>query len=106
VSFNILNRLLCNSENNSHLIAQKNYWIQDSACNWIRVLDRMREYSNRQIRRKIYREDTGLACASRAYLWREGRRIGDVFQIIESENSETAIDIHTAYDLFMEERID
>ena len=64
----------------------------------------MREYSSRQVRRKIYREDTGMACASRAYLWREGRRIGDKVELIDNENTETAIDIHSAFDLYLAEK--
>jgi len=64
----------------------------------------MKEYSNRQDRRSIVREDTGMACASRASLWREGRRIGDCVEIIENNLSETSIDIHTAFDLFLAEQ--
>lgn len=82
----------------------KNFWEQGENGGWERVLPWMREYSNRQIRRKIYREDTGLACASRASLWREGRRIGDQVEIIENDLSETSIDIHTAFDLFLAEQ--
>lgn len=82
----------------------KNYWEQGDDGTWGRVLPWMREYSNRQVRRKIYREDTGLVCASRADLWREGRRIGDRVEIIQNDLSETAIDIHTAFDLFLAEQ--
>ena len=64
----------------------------------------MREYSNRQVRRAIYREDTGLVCASRAELWRNGRRIGDKVIILPHNETETAIDIHTAFDLFLAEQ--
>ena len=59
----------------------------------------MASYSSRQIRRSIVREDTGLACASRAWLWREGRRIGDKVEIIENDDDFTGIDIHTKEDL-------
>ncbi len=79
----------------------KNYWDREPGGAWVRVLPWMRDYSSRQVRRKIYREDTGLACASRADIWRGGRRIGDVVEIIPNDLPETAIDIHTAFDLFL-----
>ena len=63
----------------------------------------MREYSSRQIRQVIYREDTGAACASRAWLWREGRRIVDVVEILPTPHSATSIDIHSAFDLHIAE---
>ena len=36
----------------------------------------MKEYTSRQIAPKLYREDTGIALASKANLWRKGKRIG------------------------------
>lgn len=82
----------------------KNYWEKNESGTWGRILPWMREYSSRQVRRSIVREDTGLASASRADLWRNGRRIGDNIEIIENNLSETAIDIHTAFDLFLAEQ--
>ena len=81
----------------------KNYWHQSSSGAWKRLLPRMRDYSSRQIRQVIYREDTGAACASRAWLWREGRRIGDIVEIIPAPHSATSIDIHSAFDLHITE---
>ena len=63
----------------------------------------MAEYSSRQVRRFVVREDTGLACASRAYLWREGRRIGDKVEILLNDDDFTAIDIHSQDDLELAE---
>ena len=37
----------------------------------------MKEYTSRQIAPILYREDTGLACATRAKFWRKGKRIGN-----------------------------
>jgi len=59
----------------------------------------MNEYSSRQIRRFIVREDTGLTCASRASLWRAGRRIGESIDIILNDDDFSSIDIHTQADL-------
>jgi CMP-N,N'-diacetyllegionaminic acid synthase len=82
----------------------KNYWHEAADGGYERILPWMRTYSSRQVRSTIWREDTGLACASRAALWREGRRIGDRVEIIENKLTETAIDIHEAFDLFLAEQ--
>jgi CMP-N-acetylneuraminic acid synthetase len=82
----------------------KNYWREKDNGSYERLLPWMRTYSSRQIRPVIYREDTGLACASRAWLWREGRRLGDRVEIIPNTSSATAIDVHTAFDLFLAEQ--
>jgi CMP-N,N'-diacetyllegionaminic acid synthase len=83
----------------------KNFWHRPGRNGELtRVLDWMASYSSRQQRQKIWREDTGLACASRAELWRRGRRIGDRIDIIETVHGETAIDIHEAFDLFLAEQ--
>ena len=83
----------------------KNYWHRPGGTGELtRVLDWMASYGSRQSRQKIWREDTGLACASRAELWRAGRRIGDRVGIIETIHGETAIDIHEAFDLFLAEQ--
>lgn len=77
----------------------KNFWEKDEKGNWVRLKPWMKKYSSRQIRRFVVREDTGLACASRASLWREGRRIGDNVDIIIQDDDSTSIDIHTKDDL-------
>ena len=63
----------------------------------------MQIYGQRQERkanrRLLYREDTGLASASRSQVWREGRRIGDNVQINIVEDTLHSIDIHTEEDL-------
>jgi CMP-N,N'-diacetyllegionaminic acid synthase len=59
----------------------------------------MNSYTSRQISPKLYREDTGLALASRAYLWRKGKRIGEKVKLIVNEDSFTGIDIHDKKDL-------
>ena len=59
----------------------------------------MKTYASRQIRKPIVREDTGLTCASRARLWRNGKRIGDKVEILLNDDSFTSLDIHTKDDL-------
>ena len=45
----------------------KNFWHKDEAGKLKRVTKNMEIYSNRQEKKPIYREDTGLACASVSY---------------------------------------
>jgi CMP-N,N'-diacetyllegionaminic acid synthase len=80
-------------------VTHKNYWEKQKDGSWIRLRDWMSEYSSRQIRRYIVREDTGLMSISRAWLWREGRRIGDIVDIIENYDDFSSIDIHHEKDL-------
>ncbi len=82
----------------------KNYWKTDNNGSLERVLKEMEFYSSRQEKKPIYREDTGLACASRASLWRDGKRIGNKVEIIINDNFETSIDIHSEFDFFLAER--
>lgn len=64
-----------------------------------KVLPWMRNYTSRQIAPKLYREDTGLACATRAKFWREGKRIGKKVKLIINHDTNTSIDIHSKADL-------
>lgn len=59
----------------------------------------MNNYTSRQIAPKLYREDTGLASATRAHFWRKGKRIGKRVKLIVNEDSFTGIDIHDQRDL-------
>lgn len=77
----------------------KNFWEQQDDGSWIRLRPWMAVYASRQVRRAMVREDTGLICASRAWLWREGRRIGDRVEIVVSNDDFTGIDIHHEEDL-------
>jgi CMP-N,N'-diacetyllegionaminic acid synthase len=93
-------------ENNSKLESvfsghetHKNFWERQENGSWKRVKEWMSGYSSRQIRRCIIREDTGLMCVSRAWLWREGRRIGNNVEIIINNDDFTGIDIHHEEDL-------
>ena len=81
------------------LSTHKNYWEQSEDGSWFRLREWMNVYSSRQIRRRIVREDTGLASASRASLWRAGRRIGDRVKVIAHNDDFTSIDIHKREDL-------
>ena len=82
----------------------KNFWNQQEDGSWERLKPWMATYTSRQIKKPIIREDTGIACASRAWLWREGRRIGDVVEIIVNDDDFTGIDIHQMRDLMLAEK--
>lgn len=77
----------------------KNFWEKNDQGEWVRVKNWMANYSSRQNRKFLVREDTGLFCVSRARLWRIGRRIGDNVQIHIIDDSFSNIDIHTIDDL-------
>jgi CMP-N-acetylneuraminic acid synthetase len=81
----------------------KNFWEQQVDGSWKRVCPWMKVYASRQVRQAIVREDTGLTCASRAWLWREGRRIGDRVEILINDDAFAAIDIHSEEDLQLAE---
>ena len=87
---------------------KKNFWVRDEKDeSWVRVLPEMGSYMSRQSpkRRLLYREDTGLACASRADLLRAGRRIGDRVELIVNDDFRTGIDIHTPFDHWLAEQV-
>ena len=100
ILINFINKFLISKETNK---THKNFWEKDKNGKWIRLREWMATYSSRQIRTPIVREDTGLACASRAFLWREGKRIGDSVEIITNDDDFTSIDIHNLEDLLLAE---
>jgi len=76
----------------------KHFWTINNkkltkVCKW------MNSYTSRQIAPKLYREDTGLASATRAKFWRKGKRIGKKVHLIENSEAITGIDIHNKLDL-------
>lgn len=78
----------------------KNFWERTKKkSSWKRLKNKMKTYSSRQIKDYIVREDTGLFCASRAELWRKGRRIGDKVEVILNDDTFSGIDIHNLTDL-------
>lgn len=66
-----------------------------------KILPWMKSYTSRQIAPSLFREDTGLACATRSKFWRKGKRIGKKVKLIINEDPFTGIDIHSKKDLFL-----
>lgn len=98
-------RRLLNDENLDTVFCayqeHKNYWKKVDG-RYV-PLDQ-RGHLPRQIKEPIYREDTGLACATRPHVIRSNRRIGDRVDIVIHTDQATAIDIHEEYDLFLAEK--
>ena len=69
-----------------------------------KVLPWMNNYTSRQIAPALYREDTGLASATRSKFWRNGKRIGKKVYLIVNEDTFSGIDIHTKKDLYLAEK--
>lgn len=83
----------------------KNFWMETENSEFKRILNSMREYSSRQVKKPIWREDTGRGMVSRASLWRDGRRIGDKNFIEKTQDPRADLDIHSALDLQNAERV-
>ena len=76
----------------------KNFW-EKRGNKWFRIRPWMKVYASRQIRIPIAREDTGIVCAARTFLWRKGKRIGNKVKVLLNNDSFTNIDIHNREDL-------
>ena len=101
-----INALLADPTLDSAFVVRKtnkNFWcIEDGQ--WCRAKDWMGTYQNRQFKKNfLYREDTGLASATRASFWREGRRLGDKCLPIPVDGLD--VDIHTIEDLVIAEHL-
>jgi CMP-N-acetylneuraminic acid synthetase len=102
-------RLKNNPELDSAFVAyrtHKNYWRKSADGGWERLAPDLATYESRQFRKEyLYREDTGIASASRSYLAREGKRLGPKVDLVVTDDPKTAIDIHTALDFWLAEKI-
>lgn len=79
----------------------KHYWKKEGGS-WKRLTEE--KYGPRQLKEPIFREDTGLGCATRAYLILEkGRRLGD--KVVLIPNPDFTIDIHSELDLWLAEKL-
>lgn len=82
----------------------KHYW-KKAPEGFVRLTPAL--YTARQERgdKVIYREDQGVASATRARLIREGRRVGDKVDLVVTEDFRTSIDIHTPFDFWLAEKV-
>jgi CMP-N-acetylneuraminic acid synthetase len=80
----------------------KNFW-RKTAAGFVRLAPDL-AYGPRQTREPLYREDTGLACATRAAVIKQGKRIGARVAIVPHLDERSAIDIHTEFDFWLAEK--
>jgi len=99
-----INSLLDNDDLDTAFVAEiidKNFWIEENG-KYVK-LSRF-GHGARQLKPHIYREDTGLASATRArVLTEEKKRIGDNVKIIP--HTQFCVDIHTDFDFKLAEVI-
>ena len=81
----------------------KNFW-RKNGQGFIRLTPQV-THGPRQTREPIYREDTGLACATRASIIKQGRRLGERVLVLPNPDEASGIDIHTEFDFWLAERV-
>ena len=77
----------------------RHFWHQHKNKRPSKVAKWMNTYVSRQIAPKLFREETGLACATKAKFWRNGKRIGKKVKFIISDHPFTGFDINDKHDL-------
>ena len=80
----------------------KNYW-RKGDDGWFKLAADI-GYGPRQTREHLYREDTGIACASRAHVIRAGRRVGDRVEVVPYPELATFIDVEDDFTLWLAEK--
>lgn len=81
----------------------KKYWEETDEGHYKRLTSK--QHGPRQKSKHIYREDTGIACATRASIIKGGYRLGDQVRILANDDENTGIDIHTPEDFWLAEQI-
>ena len=61
----------------------------------------MKRYHSRQTAPKLFREEAGITCVTRAKFWRKGLRIGKKVSLIKNNFPFSEIDIHSKNDIKM-----
>ena len=99
--------LLDNSEIDSAFMGlpvHKNFWRKKNG-KFIRLAEDLPYGLPRQEKEPLYREDTGLALATRGKVVMAGKRIGENCQIVQYDQDVSFIDIHSEFDLWLSELI-
>jgi CMP-N,N'-diacetyllegionaminic acid synthase len=101
----VVEKLLHDPDIDSAFIAfetHKNFWRkQDDQP--VRLLDV--PYGPRQKREHVYREDTGIACATRAEVIRQGKRLGSRVAMIGNPDVASFIDIEDEFTFWLAEQV-
>jgi CMP-N,N'-diacetyllegionaminic acid synthase len=80
----------------------KNFWRKVDGKP-VRLLDI--PYGPRQKREHVYREDTGLACATRAEFIKQGKRLGPWVSIVANTDTVSFIDIEDEFTFWLAEQV-
>lgn len=106
-----VSRLKANPELDSVFVGyktHKNFW-RWAPKGFIRLAADLALYGPRQGRdaltQSIFREDAGLASATRSSIVRSGRRLGNRVDVVMTDDFRTSIDIHTPFDWWLAEKI-
>ncbi|HAK87973.1 MAG TPA: acylneuraminate cytidylyltransferase family protein [Nitrospiraceae bacterium] len=102
----VITRLLERDDLDSAFVAyttHKNFWRKMDG-KYVRLAPDI-NYGPRQKKEPLYREDTGLACATRASVVKEGKRLGVNVDIIPNDDDASSVDIHEEFDLWLAEKI-
>lgn len=84
----------------------KHYWVkQDDQYVRLSLTGHPPQYTQRQKIPPVFREECGIACATRASIVKQGRRVGTIVKPVEVYEEITALDIHTEFDLWLAEKI-
>lgn len=84
-------------------VTHKNFWRKQNN-RFLRLAPDI-VYGPRQSRECLYREDTGLACATRARFILQGKRLGKKVGIIPYHSEVNWIDIHDDFDFWLAEKV-
>lgn len=81
----------------------KNFWVFKKK--FVKINSSSIDYLPRQKRETVFREDTGIALASRYSLIKKGLRVGKKIKIVPYDGVEGLIDIHNKNDLILANKI-
>ena len=102
----VIEKLLADPSVDSAFVAyptHKNFWRKNDE-GYERLVPDL-GYGPRQTREHLDREDTGLACATRASWIRQGRRLGKKVCIVPNPDEASFIDVHTEFDFWLAEKV-
>lgn len=102
----VIRKLIDNPEMDSIFVVypdNKNYWRKDNEGTLYQIAPRGN--LPRQLKEPLYRECSGLVCASRSNLLSKSQRIGKKFDIVVHNDQTALIDIHDTFDISLIEYI-
>jgi CMP-N-acetylneuraminic acid synthetase len=103
----VVKRLLERDDLHSCFVAyktHKNYWRRKEG-EFVRLAKDIYPYGPRQKKEPLFREDTGIACATRGWVIKEGKRVGEKIDIVMNDDEASFIDIHDPFTFWLAERI-